>query len=203
MNLPVWKTALCASGTLICGLAFKVLQRNLSKTTNKTDINEFLFYGSEDETRTREIGIDNLYCIYYLLAHANKSIDICVPSLESGTIAQCLINVQQRNNARIRIAIHNSDNYHHLNSFAKCGIQVKVIKSNERLEHEFILIDSSDDLVEAVAVIGSIDYETSRVNCNRDATLLTSDAAVVSTLKKEFDRVWTSVPEFKPEKDNK
>ncbi|XP_013194154.2 uncharacterized protein LOC106137791 [Amyelois transitella] len=194
MSLRSWKTALCASGpVVVCGIVIKILRRNIAQPISKIDINEILIYGSEDERRMIEIGLDNLYCIHYVLAHANQSIDVCVPSLESDTIADCLINVQERSKAMIRVVIHNSKTFNHLNPFSKCGIQVKVVQTAERMEHEFILIDASEDSSDAVAVIGSLDYQTTRVNCNRDITLLTSDISVVTVLKREFDRVWNSV----------
>lgn len=195
MNMANWKTTLCASGSILCGLAWKLLKDNAYRSFDKCDINEVLLYGAEDKGRMREIGLENLHCIYYVIAHATRTIDVCVPSLGSETIAKCLINVQQKNKAQIRVTIHNSDDYHNLKSFAESGIQVKVVKSVERLEHEFILIDA-DKASDAVAVIGSLDYEAGRVNCNRDSTLLTSEVAVIKTLRQEFNRVWNSARDY-------
>lgn len=67
---------------------------------------------------------------------------------------------------------------------------MKVIDKTENLEHEFILVDAAEGTGEAVALMGSLDYEVTSVNCNRDNTLLTSDPVVVDALKNEFNRVW-------------
>ncbi|XP_059051259.1 uncharacterized protein LOC131846055 [Achroia grisella] len=188
-----WKTTLYASGSILCGIALKVLKDNVFKNVpNKSDINEVLLYGDGDDVRVKEIGLDNLYCIYYMIAHASNTVDVCVPSLESEIITKCLIAVQQKNKPKIRIAIHNSNTWDNLKSIAESGIEVKVIKSTERLEHEFLLIDATGTFDDAVAIIGSLDYDTSRVNCNNDTTMITSELAVVKTLKREFDRVWNN-----------
>ncbi|XP_026759338.1 uncharacterized protein LOC113518555 [Galleria mellonella] len=186
-----WKTTLYASGSLLCGIALKVLKDNLFKhNASNCGINEVLLYGADNEERVKKIGLDNLFCIYYMIARASDSIDVCIPSLQSELIVKCFISAQQRNKPKIRITIHDNDSFCNLKSVAENGIEVKFIKSSERLEHEFILINATGPFKEAVAIIGSLDYDTSRVNCNSDATIITSELAVVKTLKREFDRVW-------------
>lgn len=214
MNSQNWKTTLYTGGSVVCELALKLLQINMFRSRpdndqinkqNDSAINEMLLYGAETEEQTKQIGLDNLLCIYYVILHANKTVDVCVPSLVSGTLAECLINVRRKNNARVRITIHNSDEFHNLQSFAENGIEVKVINPSVRLEHEFVLVDAAGGAGEALAVLGSLDYDTASPNCNRDATLLTSDAELLTALTKEFERVWNCVPEiteFKLDKNN-
>ncbi|CAD0194917.1 unnamed protein product [Chrysodeixis includens] len=177
----------------------------LNNKQNDSAINEILLYGAETEEQTKQIGLDNLLCIYYVILHANKTVDVCVPSLISGTLAECLINVRQKNKARVRITIHNSDEFHNLQSFAENGIEVKVISPSVRLEHEFVLVDLGSGPGEAVGVLGALDYDTARPNCNRDATLLSSDVTLLTALGKEFERVWNYAPEtteFKLDNNN-
>lgn len=204
MNNPTWKSALCTGGSLVCELALKILQITTFRSNSKqcdSAVNEMLLYGAEDEEHMKQIGLNNLLCIYYVILHASRTVDVCVPSLISDTMAKCLINVHQKNKVKIRITIHNSDNFHNMQMFAQNGIEVKIINPAVRLEHEFVLIDACAG-TDAVAVLGSLDYETTRVNCNRDATLLTSDIAVVTALNREFERVWNSVTDIKIAKDD-
>ncbi|CAG4978450.1 unnamed protein product [Parnassius apollo] len=195
MNTPNWKTVISTTGsTLLQGISkvllpFKKINKDLSQSDS---INEVLFYGAEDDEKKHQVGLNNLFCIYYVIVHASRSVDVCLPSLISNTISKCLITVRQNNSANIRVAIHNSDDRENLQILAKHGISVKIINSTVKLEHEFILVDAYDECQDAVAVFGSLDYEMSRVNCNRDTTLLTSERIVVLALKKEFDRVWST-----------
>lgn len=160
-------------------------------------INEILFYGAEDEKRSKELGLINLCCIYYLLAHANRNIDMCVPSLVSDAIIQCLTSSALKK-VKIRVAIHKSHNFCHLDALAQNGIEVKVINSGN-LNHEFALIDAGEKCKNSLAVIGPLDYDITKVN--KDHTLLTSESKVLIALKKEFERVWASAPNFH-KKDN-
>ncbi|XP_075973685.1 mitochondrial cardiolipin hydrolase-like [Anticarsia gemmatalis] len=201
-----WLKALRTGGSYVCGLALKIFEINLFKNGKQQDesINEILLYGAENEDRDiQQIGLNNLFCIYYVILHASRSVEVCVPSLASDTLAKCLISVHQKNKVKVRITIHNSDNFDNLQLFAQSGIEIKIINPTVPLEHEFLLIDALDDFKDAVAVMGSLDYETTQVNCNLDATVLTSDIAVVTALKREFDRVWTSVPDIPYAKDDK
>ncbi|XP_072942654.1 mitochondrial cardiolipin hydrolase-like [Epargyreus clarus] len=194
MNVFSWKSTLSSGGSHIAGLPGKI--RNMFCGTQlDSTLNKVLFYGAEDEEQRKRVGLDNLLCIYYVIIHASNSVDICAPSLSSDTIVKSLINVKQRRQAKVRIAIYNSVDYSHLRTFSKYGIEVKKISSDIQLEHEFVLINASI-CADAVAIIGSLDYEVTRVNCKRDTTLITSELAVVSTLKCEFDRLWNSVPEI-------
>lgn len=194
MTFSVWKTALFAGGSaVLCGVAYSIVKKTdlLKRIERQCDaINDILFYGKEDGEKKRQAGLDNLFCIYYVLVHANQSIDVCMPSLMSETITRCLVDVQKRSHVQIRVVIHRSEYYEQLLTLADQGIQVKVIDNADNLEHEFILVDATEGVGEAVALMGSLDYEVDRVNCNRDNTLLTSDAVVVNALRREFDRVW-------------
>ncbi|XP_063616224.1 uncharacterized protein LOC134789585 [Cydia splendana] len=196
MNARNWKTAVYASGSIILGgVAIKLLKISnvfSSRRNHDIPVNEVLLYGANDEVQTKQIGLNNLFCIYYVIVHANCSIDVCLPDLESDTIAKCLIGAQ-KNNVKVRLIVHSNSDFD-MPKLIKHGIEVKIItsRSREPLEHEYILVDADAETRGAVAVMGSLDYETARVNCNRDATLLTSEPSVVKSLKREFDRVWNS-----------
>lgn len=193
--LSKWKMVLFGSSTVITFVTSKIrklaIYNNCTFEKNDT-FNEILFYGGADENQRKEIGLNNLFCVYYVLVHARKSIDICVPNLKSDTIISCLIKMKQINKINIRLALYANDQ-DTSQDLRKYGIQVKLIKSEVQIEHEFILVDSSEK--DGLAIIGSLDYEVNHVNCNRDNTLLTSESAVVITLKHEFDRIWSSVVE--------
>lgn len=135
------------------------------------------------------MGLNNLFCIYYVIIHASRSIDVCVPSLVSATLVECLLSVK-RNRVNIRIILHAKKYLKNLEVFTQNEIDVKVIEHPERLEYNFILIDAEESYIEAVAVLGSIDYEPSRVNCIREANLITSQERLVNALKHEFERLW-------------
>lgn len=193
MSSSIWKAAVCSGSLFLGGLAFRLLNNGSLfgiKKKNDIPINEVLLYGSNDEGQTKQIGLNNLFCIYYVIVHANCSIDVCVPNLESETILKCLIGAQQKK-VKVRLVVHNDSEFD-FEKLTKHGVLVKIIKPLQPLQHEFILVDAADEAGEAVAVMGSLDYETTRVNCNRDATVLTSEALVVKSLKREFDRVWDS-----------
>lgn len=187
-SLISWKSAISASGLLLSGIAIKLMQ-NFGKQCDSA-LNEILFYGNEDEEQTIQAGLNNLFCINFVIGHATQTIDVCVPSLVSDTITKSLINVKQKG-VKIRVAIHKSEDIESLQMFSEHGIEVKVINS-EQLDHEFLLIDATNECQDAVAVIGSLDYDTSRVNCNRDTTMLISEQIVVISLKREFERIWES-----------
>lgn len=192
MNTLNWKAALSASALALGGMAITIM-KYIGKQYD-TAINEVLFYGAADEETTKQVGLENLLCIYYVVVHACQTIDVCVPTLGSETIVKCLLSAQNKKGVKIRVAIHH-DSKSKLETLTSRGIEVKVVRC-ERMAHEFILVDATDNFQEAVAVIGSVDYETSRVNCNRDCTMFASEEAVVRALKNEFNRVWESTPVF-------
>lgn len=127
----VWKTALFAGGSaVVCGVAYKIMKKtDLFKKIEKhcDAINEILFYGKEENSeKKRQAGLDNLFCIYYVLIHANQSIDVCMPSLMSETITKCLMDVHRRGHVKIRVVIHKSEHLDQVLSLAEHGIEVKV-----------------------------------------------------------------------------
>ncbi|XP_068626482.1 mitochondrial cardiolipin hydrolase-like [Battus philenor] len=202
MNPSSWKSVLGKTGSAMLKNIIDILSFNKKKNIAQCEtINEVLFYGAEDDKEKEEIGLNNLCCIYYVIVHACQSIDVCLPSLTSETICKCFIAVQERNCAAIRVAIYHSSSSDHLQNLVKVGIAVRIVNSLVKLEHEFILIDANDTCKEAVAVLGSLNYEVSRVNCNRDTTMLTSEPTVILALKKEFDRVWLSGEDLTQNKD--
>lgn len=169
------------------GIFTRIARSLFGREPNCIKCNKMVFYGFGTEESTKRAGYVNLVFIYYFLVNAKGTIDVCMPSLTSETIAKGLITAKQRSNAKIRIIIHNSEDFRKLQSFAQNGMEVKVI-STERLEHEFILVDVGCD--NAVAVVGSLDYDTERVNCNPDATMAVSETAVIKSLTAEFERIW-------------
>ncbi|KPI94930.1 Mitochondrial cardiolipin hydrolase [Papilio xuthus] len=191
MNGPNWKSFIGATGSALLKCVTFMTTLKTKKSAHCDSINEVLFYGAEDDKKKEEIGTNNLLCIYYVIVHACRSLDVCLPTLKSDTISKCLINVHKRNCVIIRIVLYNADNLDMLQELGKQGISVKIVNFAPKLEHEFIIIDAIDECKDAVAVLGSLDYELSRVNCNRDSTLLTSDCAVIQALKNEFERIWS------------
>ncbi|KPJ08744.1 Mitochondrial cardiolipin hydrolase [Papilio machaon] len=191
MNGSNWRSAIYATGSALLKCVTFMTTLKTKKSVHCDSINEVLFYGAEDDKTKEEIGTNNLLCIYYVIVHACRSVDVCLPTLNSDTISKCLISVHQRNCVVIRIILYNAENLDMLQGLVKQGITVKIVNFAPKLEHEFIIIDAIDNCKDAVAVLGSLDYELSRVNCNRDSTLLTSDCTVIQALKKEFDRIWS------------
>uniref|UniRef100_A0A2A4JVF3 Mitochondrial cardiolipin hydrolase n=1 Tax=Heliothis virescens TaxID=7102 RepID=A0A2A4JVF3_HELVI len=191
MYLSAWKSALGYGGSLICELGLKILRINRNKQGDSA-INEILLYGAENEEHQKQIGLNNLLCIYYVILHASNTVDVCVPSLASDTLTKCLISVHQKNKVQVRIAIHSSDDFHNLQLFAQNGIEVKVMRPAVRVAHEFVVVDGGAR--DAVAALGALDYDTARLNCNRDATLLSSDAALITAMNREFERIWNLTP---------
>lgn len=186
-----WKSFIFESSSILAGISHKITKlTNIVGISKQSDaINEVLFYGTQNEEK-KQIGLNNLFCIFYVIAHASRSVDICMPTLDSDTMSKCLINVQKRekNYAQVRIIVHNTGTLRSLHSFIACGIQVKIITPKIKLEHEFLLIDAN--CADAVAIMGSLDYEVNRLNHNRDNTLITSEGTLIKTLKREFDRIW-------------
>jgi hypothetical protein len=193
MATMIWKTTLCISGPILCGLVYKLIKKKMNEQCDSS-INKVLFYGPKNE-ETKETGLDNLFCIYYVLTHATRTVDVCLPRLHNETINNCLMTLQQKKTAKIRIAIHNSNQMDNLKWFVEHGVEVKIIRAPECLQHEFILVDASGDFKDSLAVLGSLDYEATRINCNRDITMLTSERKVVTGLKTEFERIWNSTPD--------
>ncbi|XP_048489429.1 mitochondrial cardiolipin hydrolase-like [Plutella xylostella] len=200
MSLSNWKTIMFAGGSAaLCGVAYKLLkQTSLVKMFEKqcsdlACINEFLFYGAGDDDASERLGLDNLFCIFYVVLHANTSVDVCMPSLMSDTITKCLLEVQKKGSVTIRVIIHKSKNHSQVVRLKKAGIEVKAMDSEDNPAHEFILVDGGEGGSDAVALVGSLDYDVGRVNRHRDHTLLTSEPVLVTALKKEFERIWGSV----------
>lgn len=191
INKIIWKWISLPEKFYLFGLVLNILNTRLFKIKrNCNEINEILLYGSEKK-KYMEHGIKNLLCIYYTIANAQKTVDVCVPSLESITLTYCLVRVHEEAKVKMRVVIHNnSKNLFNLDFLAKNGIEVKLMTPVVRLGHEFLLVDAIGDFSDAVAVIGSLDYSTHNVNCNWDATVLTSESVVVRALQREFNRVW-------------
>ncbi|CAH2102432.1 unnamed protein product [Euphydryas editha] len=192
MNSSYWIRFLYGSASILSGIAAKIVNFTDFRSVKKQNdtMNEILFYGSDSNEENQKVGLNNLFCIYYIIVHAIETIDVCVPTLRSETISECLVSVHQKNHVKVRVVVHNSEDLQIFKSFLDCGIEVKIIKSEVKLEHEFLLIDAN--CRDAVAIVGSLNYEVSRINCNRDSTLLTSEKALISVLKREFERIWTS-----------
>lgn len=172
-------------------LAKKLLKPVKNFMTNcGADTSTVLFYGDMNKEVAKEASLKNLRFISNVIAKSNKTIDLCVPKSISSTLAKSLIKAR-RTKVNIRVAIHNSRNLGNVEQLVGNGIAVKVINTS-RLEHEFILVDATADFEGAAALINSINYE--KINYNRDNTIFISEKPVVRTLKKEFDRIWQSVP---------
>ncbi|VVC93619.1 unnamed protein product [Leptidea sinapis] len=185
MNVFGWISSI---GDTISNALKKVTRQRQSET-----INEILVYGDDDHKIKQEVGLNNLTCIYYMINLACLTIDFCAPNLESDTIANCLIGVKQRNKAKIRICVQNVKDVCDIEYLAQEGIEVKIIKGKVKMEYEFLLIDADGlNTNDAVAILGSLDYELGRVNCSRDLTIISSDSHLIATLRCEFDRLWNS-----------
>ncbi|XP_047509373.1 uncharacterized protein LOC125052274 [Pieris napi] len=187
MDFFLWKTlALTFSKKLVD------LRKKFTMEKKCDVINDVLIYGSNDtEEWKKQVGLNNLFCILYMIVHAARTINISIPSLESDSITKSLIQVKIKNNVEIRLIVHRYAEYCNLQGLAENGIRVKVINSIVKLEHEFIIIDG--DCSDSVAILGSLDFEVNRVNCSRDITILSSDFDLISSLQREFNRVWCSV----------
>ncbi|XP_049879628.1 uncharacterized protein LOC126376335 [Pectinophora gossypiella] len=178
-----------AAGLVMSGIAAVKILKSITKRRDTT-VNEVLLYGAEDDEKAKEAGLNNLFCIYYVIVHATTTVDVCMPNLLSDTIAKCLVNARRNSKVKIRVCLYKCNDVSQLDFITQSGIEVKVVR--EHLAHEFILVDAVEDCKETVAIIGSLDYDTKRVNCSRDNTMLTSEETVVKTLKKEFERIWES-----------
>lgn len=192
MNESTWKSALRTGGSLIYKFILKMFEISMFRSDKQSDspVNEILFYGAEDEERSKQKGLNNMLCICYIILHATKTVDVCLPSLSNYTLARCLVKVHQKNDVKMRIAIHNSKNFHNLLLFTQTGIEVKIITPRVMLEHEFVVVDAGTR--EAVAALGALDDD---LCLRRDATLLSSDPAVLTPLAREFERVWNAKSE--------
>ncbi|XP_041975629.1 uncharacterized protein LOC121730587 [Aricia agestis] len=184
MILSKWKDLVNECATLLSKIT-----SNISVMFGQSGgVNEVLLYGAGDEEQRRQAGLNNLLCIYYTMILANKSIDVCLPILRSETIFRCLINARQKSDVKIRLILYDDCKKKYTDVLKKHGVEIKVVKSTVKLEHQFILIDVTDR--EAVAIIGSLDYDVNHVNLNTDNTLLISDTNAVAPLKREFERIW-------------
>lgn len=161
------------------------------------DKSTVLFYGGANKDIAKEASLNNLSFISNVIVNSHKTINLCVPQFVSSSLAKCLIKVQQTKKVKIKVAIHNSKNLENVEELARNDIEVKVINSS-RLEHEFVLVDATDDFNGAAALINSINY---KFNYNNDNTMYISDISVVKGLKKEFDRVWQTVPRLISDKN--
>lgn len=188
MQMALWKR-------LVTTISEKLISSTKKDTADmkcSPTINEVLIYGSnENEEHKKQVGLNNLYCILYMIVHAGKTIDISIPSLESVSLTNSLIQVKSKNNVQVRLVVYKSPDIYNLRCLSDNGVCVKVINSIVELEHEFIIIDG--DGCDSVAILGSIDFEVKRVNCCRDTTILSSDSALIVPLRCEFERVWLSV----------
>ncbi|XP_028040814.1 uncharacterized protein LOC114250916 [Bombyx mandarina] len=141
----------------------------------------------------RMIGLGNIFCIYYVIFKSKRTIDVCVPRLSSDALAKCLVKVQQQNGSKTRIIIHKSNDLRNLQLFTLNRIEVKLIKSEVRLEHEFIVIDSSEP--NAMILLGNVCCGGcwDKMECfNKAPTILSSEKSLVGVMKQEFDRIWNS-----------
>lgn len=167
-------------------------------TNSGADTSTVLFYGDLNKEVAKEASLKNLRFIWNVILNSNKTINLCVPKSVSNSLAKCLIKAQQTKKVKIQVAIHNSKNLDNVQQLIRNDIAVKVINSSE-LEYEFLLLDATDDFKGAAALINSINYET--INYNIDSTIFISEKYVVKSLKKEFDRIWQSVPSLISDKN--
>lgn len=187
MNYPEWTIV-----RAIFLLAKKILKPvEYIMTNSGADTSTVLFYGDVNKEVAKEASLKNLSFIWNVILNSNKTINLCVPKSVSNSLAKCLIKAQQTKNVKIQVAIHNSKNLDNVQQLIRNDIAVKVINSSD-LEYEFLLLDATDDFKGAAALINSINYET--INYNIDSTIFISEKYVVKSLKKEFDRIWQSVP---------
>lgn len=195
MNYPEW--TIVRGISLLAEKIFKPMEY-IMMTKFGTDTSTVLFYGDVNEEVAKEASLNNLRFIWNVIGNSNKTINLCVPNFVSNSLAKCLIKAQQTKKVTIQVAIHNSTNLDNVQQLLHNDIAVKVINSS-RLEHEFVLVDAIDDFEGAAALINSINYEM--INFNRDNTIFISEKSVVRGLKKEFDRVWQSVPHLISDKN--
>lgn len=160
-------------------------------TNSGADTSTVLFYGDVNKEVAKEASLKNLCFIWNVIANSNKTINLCVPKFVSNSLAKCLIKAQRTKKVKIEVAIHNSKNLDNVQQLVRSDIAVKVINSS-RLEHEFLLVDATDDFKGAAALINSINFEN--VNYNGDNTIFITEKSMVRNFKKEFDRIWQSVP---------
>lgn len=154
------------------------------------DTSAVLFYGDVNKEVAKEASLKNLRFIENVIVNSKKTINVCVPKCVSSSLVKCLIEAQRTKKVKIQVVIHNTESITNVLQLVRNEIAVKFVNSS-KLEHEFILVDATDDFEGAAALINSINYE--RINYNINNTMFISDKSVVRSLTKEFERVWHSV----------
>jgi phosphatidylserine/phosphatidylglycerophosphate/cardiolipin synthase-like enzyme len=118
--------------------------------------------------------------------NAIRQLHICVFTISDDTITDALITAHQRGVA-VRIITDNDkslDEGSDIEQLASEGLEVRMDTSPNHMHHKFMVADGRSLLT------GSYNWTRSAARFNHENVLLTTDAGVIKSYLKEFEKLW-------------
>lgn len=123
------------------------------------------------------------------LAHAKKSVDVCVFTITDDRLASALLEAKQRG-VTLRILTDDdkaSDKGSDVHRLASAGIEVRVDQSEHHMHHKFAIFDG------AAVVTGSYNWTRSAAEHNAENIVVTDDPRLVSPYRRMFETMWERI----------
>ncbi len=125
--------------------------------------------------------------------HANKRLKICVFTISDDRITDAIRKAYHKG-VDVKI-ITDNDKSNDIGSdvirLAQEGIPIKMDSTSNHMHHKFMVVD------ELLLLTGSYNWTLSAARFNQENIVLSSEAGVVKSFLNEFDKLWTTLDEYR------
>jgi cardiolipin hydrolase len=131
-------------------------------------------------------GEDCLGAIRDEFARARQRADVCVFTITDDRIRDAMLDAKRRGVA-IRVISDNDksmDEGSDVEPLRRAGIEVRVDETEAHMHHKFAVFDG------ARLLTGSYNWTRSAARYNQENVVTTSDASLVASFAREFERLW-------------
>jgi mitochondrial cardiolipin hydrolase len=164
------------------GMGYTQLDVNYIKT-------QVLFFPGGNDGNDTPTGIKTFLSI---LRSAKSTVDVCVFTITSSTIATALRDVIM-DGVTVRMITENStidQKCSEIHKLAHAGVATKIDTSEYLLHHKFVVIDKT------LVMSGSFNYTHAAANGNHENVIISPDSALVSQYHKQFQLMWDDTSRF-------
>lgn len=124
--------------------------------------------------------------IAFYIAHAERSVDLCVYTISDETLSRCLTAVHERG-IKIRVITDGNkmrDAGSQVKDLAARGMDVKIDNSRYHMHNKFGIIDGR------IAFTGSYNWTYTAKAHNQENLVITTNFTIVHKFMSEFDALW-------------